>query len=123
MQSKSALVRNFVGSQTGYNPKVTQKDTIISPNQNPFYRNWKFWVLVVASVSTAIIAGLRYEDIVEHGEDGKPNIRPERIDDLADTIRYYEGVEQYALVAKKPKYYLCPSCINGDSIFLFTGKV
>ena len=124
MQSKSAFVRNFVETQTTFKPQITyQKDTDSSPNQNPFFKNWKFWVLVIALVSTAIVAGLRYEDVVEYGKEGKPQIKTKRLERLADTIRYYEGAEQYALIARVPKYYHCPSCMDGDSIFLFKGEV
>ena len=78
--------------------------------------------MIIALITTVIIASLHYEDVVEEDKDGKPKIKPDRIDDLADTIRFYEGAEQYVLVAKLAKYYPCPSCPDQDSIFLYVGE-
>jgi len=64
-----------------------------------------------------IIASLKFDDVVEYTKSGKPRLKPDRIGKLEDTIRYYEGAEQYVLVATVSKYYPCLSCPDRDSIF------
>jgi len=110
------FVRNFEPSSGKYQP-----NTDPSPFKNPFFRNWKFWVVIVALV-IGVIASLKFDDVVEYTKSGKPRLKPDRIGKLEDTIRYYEGAEQYALIATESKYYLCLSCPNRDSIYLFKGE-
>lgn len=100
-------------SKPKYEPKHTP---------DPLWKNWKFWAVILLVISV-VVASLKFDDVVEYGEDGKPRIKPERTRRLADTIRYYEGAEQYVLVATKAKFYLCPSCPHQDSIFLWVGEV
>ena len=70
-----------------------------------------------------IIASLKFDDVVEYTKSGKPRLKSDRIGKLEDTICYYEGVEQYVLVATLSKYYPCLSCADRDSIFLFEGEI
>lgn len=98
------FVRNFESSPEKYKP-----NTDPSLFKNPFFRNWKFWVVIVALV-IGIIASLKFDDVVEYTKSGKPRLKPDRIGKLEDTICYYEGTEQYVLLARASKYCLCPSC-------------
>ena len=70
-----------------------------------------------------IIAGLRYEDVVTIGSDGKPTIKAERQAEIARRQKKNsEEAEQYILVAIAPGYrecYLCP----GGKVWLNTGEI
>ncbi len=84
----------------------------------------KFWILFCI-FALAIVGGY-----LIFGDDGKPELSPDRIkkrDKEIEGIKFkprkHENCEVYKLIATKEGWYPCYSCGERDSIYLLVGEI
>ncbi len=84
------------------------------PRRKPVF----VWVLVAAGFMAAV---LTFDEVVEW-KDGEPRLTKKRERQMQKELRELQEAEQYALIAKQPKFYRCLKC-PVPAIFLNIGEV
>ena len=78
----------------------------------------KFVFMALFGILLVILVGM-----IVYDHEGNPDIPPDRKQKLDTALKKLDNAEQYALLAQRNGMYVCPSCKNRDSIFLFVGEV
>lgn len=97
-----------------YPLKKTQTDP-----GTPSQRRWAPLFLLVLIVAFAIL----YSDFLQTGQDGRPELSPDRRDKLDRELKELENSEQYVLLTARNGEYPCFNCGAHSTINLPKGAV